>query len=34
MIDDENWVMLGAGVKGDIYEGLLSKNDEDTKTGT
>ena len=28
-----NWVMMGADVKGDIYEGLLEKNAEDTKRG-
>ncbi len=33
LIDDENWVILGADVKGDIYEGLLEKNAEDTKSG-
>ena len=33
MIDKENWVMMGADVKGDIYEGLLEKNAEDTKSG-
>ncbi|GBC60812.1 SAM-dependent DNA methyltransferase [Desulfonema ishimotonii] len=33
MIDGENWVMMGADVKGDIYEGLLEKNAEDTKSG-
>ncbi|MEX2230921.1 MAG: N-6 DNA methylase [Cyclobacteriaceae bacterium] len=33
MIDRENWVMMGADVKGDIYEGLLEKNAEDTKSG-
>ncbi|HYX09563.1 MAG TPA: class I SAM-dependent DNA methyltransferase [Bacteroidales bacterium] len=33
MIDGENWVLLGADVKGDIYEGLLEKNAEDTKSG-
>jgi type I restriction enzyme M protein len=33
MIDDETWVMIGADVKGDIYEGLLEKNAEDTKSG-
>lgn len=33
MIDETNWVMLGADVKGDIYEGLLAKNAEDTKSG-
>lgn len=33
MIDSESWVVLGADVKGDIYEGLLEKNAEDTKSG-
>ncbi len=33
MINDTNWVMLGSDVKGDIYEGLLEKNAEDTKSG-
>jgi len=33
MIDEETWVMIGADVKGDIYEGLLEKNAEDTKSG-
>ncbi len=33
MIDRENWVMMGANIKGDIYEGLLEKNAEDTKSG-
>ncbi|MFZ2897252.1 MAG: class I SAM-dependent DNA methyltransferase [Saprospiraceae bacterium] len=33
MINEENWVMMGADVKGDIYEGLLEKNAEDTKSG-
>ncbi|MEO1259863.1 MAG: class I SAM-dependent DNA methyltransferase [Bacteroidota bacterium] len=33
MINAENWVMMGADVKGDIYEGLLEKNAEDTKSG-
>lgn len=33
MINKENWAMLGADVKGDIYEGLLEKNAEDTKSG-
>jgi len=28
MLNAENWVMLGADVKGDIYEGLLEKNAE------
>ena len=33
MIDDENWVSMSTDVKGDIYEGLLEKNAEDTKSG-
>ena len=33
MIDEVQWVMMGADVKGDIYEGLLEKNAEDTKSG-
>ncbi len=33
MIDDEDWVMMGVDVKGEIYEGLLEKNAEDTKSG-
>jgi type I restriction enzyme M protein len=33
MIDSEEWLVLGADVKGDIYEGLLSKNAEDVKSG-
>lgn len=33
LIDQENWVGLGIDVKGDIYEGLLQKNAEDTKSG-
>lgn len=33
MIDSTQWVTLGADVKGDIYEGLLEKNAEDTKSG-
>lgn len=33
MIDAENWVTMGADVKGDIYEGLLEKNAEDVKSG-
>lgn len=33
MIDRENWVLMGSNVKGDIYEGLLEKNAEDTKSG-
>lgn len=33
LIGSQTWVMLGADVKGDIYEGLLQKNAEDTKSG-
>ena len=33
MIDKEQWTMMGADVKGKIYEGLLEKNAEDTKSG-
>jgi type I restriction enzyme M protein len=31
MIDKESWVMMGVDTKGEIYEGLLQKNAEDTK---
>jgi type I restriction enzyme M protein len=33
MINNENWLMMGVKDKGDIYEGLLEKNAEDTKSG-
>jgi type I restriction enzyme M protein len=33
MVDGTDWVMMGADIKGDIYEGLLEKNAEDTKSG-
>jgi len=33
MIDQEQWSMMGADLKGKIYEGLLEKNAEDTKSG-
>ena len=33
MVDGTKWIMLGADVKGDIYEGLLERNAEDTKSG-
>ncbi len=33
LIDKEQWTMMGADVKGRIYEGLLEKNAEDTKSG-
>ncbi len=33
LIDQENWIGLDIDVKGEIYEGLLQKNAEDTKSG-
>ncbi len=33
MIDEQNWVGMDADTKGDLYEGLLQKNAEDTKSG-
>lgn len=33
MIAGTEWVTMGADTKGDIYEGLLEKNAEDTKSG-
>lgn len=33
MIDAENWSAMSSDVKGDIYEGLLQKVAEDTKSG-
>jgi type I restriction enzyme M protein len=33
MIDAEKWVGLDVDTKGDLYEGLLQKNAEDTKSG-
>jgi type I restriction enzyme M protein len=33
MVDDTSWTSMGVDVKGDIYEGLLEKNAEDTKSG-
>ena len=33
MVDGTEWVTMGADIKGDIYEGLLEKNAEDTKSG-
>jgi type I restriction enzyme M protein len=33
MIDAENWLGMQTDVKGDLYEGLLQKNAEDTKSG-
>ncbi len=33
MIDKENWLILGADIKGDIYEKLLEQNAQDVKSG-
>ncbi|HHE37846.1 MAG TPA: SAM-dependent DNA methyltransferase, partial [Candidatus Cloacimonetes bacterium] len=33
MINKEEWTLMGSDVKGKIYEGLLEKNAEDTKSG-
>ena len=33
LIGKEQWNVIGADVKGEIYEGLLEKNAEDTKSG-
>ncbi|MDF1615825.1 HsdM family class I SAM-dependent methyltransferase, partial [Desulfurivibrio dismutans] len=33
MVDSTRWATMGADVKGDIYEGLLERNAEDTKSG-
>lgn len=33
LIDKERWVMVGADIKGDAYEGLLERNAQDTKSG-
>ncbi|HML91102.1 class I SAM-dependent DNA methyltransferase [Methyloceanibacter sp.] len=33
MVDGTNWVVMGADIKGDVYENLLEKNAEDTKSG-
>jgi len=33
MVNEVDWVMLGADVKGDIYEGILERNAADTKSG-
>jgi type I restriction enzyme M protein len=33
LIDKEQWSTMAADVKGEIYEGLLEKNAEDTKSG-
>ena len=33
MIDEQDWVGMDTDTKGDLYEGLLQKNAEDTKSG-
>ena len=33
MVNDTNWVVMHTDTKGTIYEGLLEKNAEDTKSG-
>lgn len=33
LINEEQWISLGSDTKGDLYEGLLQKNAEDTKSG-
>ena len=33
LIDGETWIGLDIDIKGEIYEGLLEKNAQDTKTG-
>ncbi|MDA3871327.1 MAG: class I SAM-dependent DNA methyltransferase [Candidatus Marinimicrobia bacterium] len=33
MINKEEWTLMGSDIKGKIYEGLLEKNAEDTKSG-
>jgi len=33
LIDKEQWTRMSTNVKGEIYEGLLEKNAEDTKSG-
>jgi len=33
MVDETKWTLLDADTKGDIYEGILEKNAEDTKSG-
>ena len=33
MVDGTEWVTMGTDIKGDIYEGLLEKNAENTKSG-
>jgi type I restriction enzyme M protein len=33
LIDKESWMMMDTDIKGEIYEGILEKNAEDTKSG-
>ena len=33
LIDEETWMGMDIDIKGEIYEGLLQKNAEDTKSG-
>lgn len=33
LIDKETWVSMSADVKSDVYEGLLEKNAQETKSG-
>ena len=33
MVDDTEWVTMVSDIKGDIYENLLERNAEDTKSG-
>ena len=33
LVNETKWVTMGADVKGDIYEGLLERNAEDTQSG-
>ena len=33
MIESEQWLVMGADVKGDIYEKLLEQNAQDVKSG-
>ena len=33
MVSDENWYMMGGDFKGAVYEGILEKNGQDSKSG-
>ena len=33
LIDNETWVSMSSDVKGDVYEGLLERNAQDTRSG-